>query len=117
MLAQAVPLGQAGKVAQRCGDFQQLSHREDAALVGVGHNTAHLAHAAEAGAAVFDEQRIDGVGLGQVIALVLHRGGGLQRLHHFLGFLAGTKLHSPGQHLVQLEGCFIGGIHTGFWSP
>ena len=112
MLAQAVPLGQAREIAQGRGNFQQLTHREDAPLAGVGNDAAHLAHAAEAGTAVLDEQRVDGVGLGQVVALILNRGGRLQRLHHFFRFLAGAELYSAVQDLVQLQCCFIGGIHN-----
>jgi len=112
MLAQAVPLGQAREIAQGRGNFQQLPHREDAPLAGVGNDAAHLAHAAEAGTAVLDEQRVDGVGLGQVVALILNRGGRLQRLHHFFRFLAGAELYSAVQDLVQLQCCFIGGIHN-----
>ena len=117
MLTQAVPLGQARKIAQRCGDLQKLPHREDAPLAGVGNNAAHLVHAAKAGAAVFDKQCIDGIGLGQVVALILHGGGRLQRLHHLLRLLTGAELHGPGKDLVQFQCCFIGGIHTGSWSP
>lgn len=48
-----------GEIAQGRGNFQQLTHREDAPLAGVGNDAAHLAHAAEAGTAVLDEQRVD----------------------------------------------------------
>ena len=101
MLAQAVPLVQPRKIAQCGGNFQQLAHGQNAALLGVRHNAAHLVDAAEARAAVFDEQRIDGVGLRQCIAFFLHRVKGLQGLHQGFGFAAGAKLHGARQNLVE----------------
>ena len=101
MLAQTVPLVQPRKIAQRGGNFQQLAHGQDAALLGVRHNAAHLVDAAEARAAVFDQQRVDGVGLRQRVALLLHRVKGLQVLHQGFGFAAGAKLHGARQNLVE----------------
>ena len=112
MLAQAVPLGQAREIAQGRGNFQQLTHREDAPLAGVGNDAAHLAHAAEAGTAVLDEQRVDGVGLGQGVALLLRCGKRLNGAHHLFGFRTGAQLHRTGNNFIQFQGCFIGGIHN-----
>ena len=113
MLTQAVPLAESCKIAQCGGDFQQFTHREDAALLGVGNHAPHLRDRAKARAAVFDQQAVDGVGLFQGIAFILGRFAGLQGLHHFLGFAAGTQLHRPGKDLVQFQCLFICGIHGG----
>lgn len=101
MLAQTVPLVQPRKIAQCGGNFQQLAHGQDAALLGVRHNAAYLVDAAEARAAVFDQQRVDGVGLRQRVALLLHCVKGLQVLHQGFGFAAGAKLHGARQNLVK----------------
>ena len=96
MLTQTVPLAQACKIAQRGGNFQQFPHREDAALLGMSDHAPHLGDRAEARAAVFDQQAVDGVGLLQSVAFVLRGLTGLQILHHFLGLPAGAKLHGTG---------------------
>ena len=114
MFAQAVPLGQAGKIAQRGGDFQQLPHRKDAAFLRMGGDAAHFPHAAETRAAVFDQQRIDGVGLRQRVPFFLRRRAGFQGLHADLCFLAGAELYRPRNDLIQFQCGFVGCIHTGY---
>ena len=114
VFAQAVPLGQAREIAQRGGNFQQFPHGEDAALLGMGRNTPCTGHTAEPRTAVFEQQRIDRVGLGQGIALFLRRGTRLQGLHQFFGFPAGAQLHGAGQNFIQFQRCLVGGIHRGY---
>ena len=56
VIGHAVPLGQASKIAQGSGNFQQFSHGQDAALDCVGRYAADVRHRAEARTSVFDIQ-------------------------------------------------------------
>ena len=111
VVSQAVPLGQAGKIAQRCSNFQQLAHRKNAALGRMGHHAAHFMHSAKARAAVFQQQGVDGVGLGQGVALLLRCGKRLNGAHHLFGFRTGAQLHRTGNNFIQFQGCTVGNVH------
>ena len=111
VVGQAVPLGQAGKIAQRCSNFQQLAHRKNAALGRMGHHAAHFMHSAKARAAVFQQQGVDGVGLGQGVALLLRCGKRLNGAHHLFGFRTGAQLHRTGNNFIQFQGCTVGNVH------
>ena len=112
VVGQAVPLGQAGKIAQRCSNFQQLAHRKNAALGRMGHHAAHFMHSAKARAAVFQQEGIIGVGLGQGVALLLRCGKRLNGAHHLFGFRTGAQLHRTGINFIQFLGCTVGNVHS-----
>ena len=108
MLCQAVPLDKALKIAQDGGNFQKLPHREDTAFGRMRHDAPSVLYRAETRAAVFDEQRIDRVGLRQGVALLLDRGKRRDGLHLRFGLLAGAQRHRPGDDLIQFQ-CFLKG--------
>ena len=68
MVGRAIPAAQVLKIAQRTCYHQQLPHGEDAALDGASGQLTDALHAAETGGPVFDEERVDGVGLLQRVA-------------------------------------------------
>ena len=105
MVGRAVPGAQVLEVAQRAGHFQQLPHREDAALDGAGSQPADPFHAAKAGRTILDEQCIDGVGLIQHKADFV--GGALRgQFQHFgSGLFADAAGGRPLDDLVQFQ-CF-----------
>ena len=96
------------KIAQDGGNFQKLPHREDTAFGRMRHDAPAVLYRAETWAAVFDEQRIDRVGLRQGVALLLDRGKRRDGLHLLFGLLAGAQRHRLGDDLIQFQ-CFLKG--------
>lgn len=88
MIAGTIPLHQILKVAQSTGNHQQLSHREHAPLDGAGSQLAHTLYPAKSRGAIFDQQRIDSIGLFQRIADFIRVALGLDLQHFLPGFLA-----------------------------
>ena len=105
MVGRTVPGAQVLEVAQRAGHFQQLPHREDAALDGAGSQPADPLHPAEPGGAVLDQQGVDGVGLFQSKADLVGVALGGQFQHFGPGLFADAAGGRPLDDLVQFQ-CF-----------
>lgn len=72
MLGNVVPADQILEVTQRTGHLQQLRHREDAAFQGPVYHLVHTLHPAKPGAAVLQQQAVDGIGLGEGVPHLFH---------------------------------------------
>ena len=117
MVGQAVPLGKAGEIAQCRGNFKQFPHGEDTAFCRMSHNAAHLADGAKARTAVFEQQRVDGVGLGESVALLLRSVARLNLAHHLFGLGTGAEFHRTVDDFIQFQRSTIGKVHKILITP
>ena len=103
VLGDVIPADQVLEVAQRTGHLQQLRHREDTAFQRPVHHLVHTLHPAKARAAVFQQQSIDGIGLGEGVAHLFHGLEGVLLQQQSARLRADRKLGCPIQNLFQLQ--------------
>ena len=99
----AVPAGQVLEIAQGTCHHQQFAHGQHTTLDGAGCQLADALDSAKARGAVFDQQRVDGIGLLQCIAHFVRVALRLQRQQLFPGLFAHTAFGSAGNDLIQFQ--------------